>query len=59
MKVTQIQAGGKVEGIGRKGGISGKAKGQSSQQLRDLSGLKVQMSMDFNHLEVVIFLKAQ
>lgn len=36
-----------------------KARGQSSQQLRDLSGLKVQMSMDFNHLEVVLFLKAQ
>lgn len=39
--------------------LSGKARGQSSQQLQDLSCLKVQMSMDFNHLEVVIFLKAQ
>lgn len=42
---------------GRVGGVGprGKAKGQSSQQLGDLSRLKVQMSMDFNHFEVVIF----
>lgn len=43
---------------GQKGGLRGKAWGQSSQQLLDWSRLKVQMSMDFNHLEVMIFLKA-
>lgn len=42
-------------------GPRGKAKGQSSQQLRDLSHLKVQMSMDFNHFNrgCDLFLKAQ
>lgn len=41
-------------------GPRAKTKGQSSQQLGDLSRLKVQMSMDFNHFEVVIFfIKAQ
>lgn len=35
--------------------LQGKAEGQSPQQLRDVSCPKVQMSMDLNHLEVVIF----
>lgn len=55
MKVTPDP--GRWEGgsrTGRKGGITSHLSSS-----RDLSGLKVQMSMDFNHLEVIIFLKAQ
>lgn len=55
MKVTPDP--GRREGRGGQGGKEALASHLSSS--RDLSGLKVQMSMDFNHLEVVIFLKAQ
>lgn len=55
MKVTPDP--GRWEGKGRTGKKGGIASHLSSSI--DLSGLKVQMSMGFNHLEVIIFLKAQ
>ena len=51
MKVTPDP--GRQDGGGRTGRKGGIASHLSS--FRDLSGLKVQMSMDFNHLEVVTF----
>lgn len=55
MKVTPDP--GRWEGEGRTGKKGSIASHLSSSI--DLSGLKVQMSMDLNHLEVIIFLTAQ